>query len=223
MAKLCEKCGGIGLVKTDKTYRGEPIMTQCSCKLKESLLKQCDKAWMGLSQYPAKKQSPLKGKMKECIIISSDKENLCPHLKGAILNEKNPHLFIKVVSDANLMSAWLSNMSLAQSEIFDPDFTRELSVRGLEDLAESPHLLIIRLGVKTARNVAMPEVLVETIELRNHLNKPTWIVVDPKQPLEQGHISWSSAVEEAIDGWNTIRLIEKQETDNTSQVTTLKI
>jgi len=120
------------------------------------------------------------------------------------------------------MSAWLSNISLAQSDIIDPDFTREITVRGLEDMAEAPSLLIVRLGVKMARNSAMPEVLIETIELRQHLNKPTWIVVDPNRPLCEGHIAWSRGVEDVLLGWNNIRLVEQQEVEN-KKVPTLKI
>jgi hypothetical protein len=207
MAKVCEKCGGIGLVPSGQVYRNEPIMAQCSCLLKEHLRNQCERAWTGLSQFPAKKTTPLKGKLKENIIIHAEKTELCSHLKGAIFLEKNPSYFIKVVSDANLMSAWLSNISLAQSEIVDPDFTS---------------LLIVRLGVKMARNSAMPEVLIETIELRQHLNKPTWIVVDPNRPLCEGHIAWSRGVDDVLLGWNNIRLVEQQEVEN-KKVPTLKI
>ena len=205
MAKVCEKCGGIGLVPSGQYYRNEPIMAQCSCVLKEHLKNQCERAWTGLSQF-----------------VHAEKTELCSHLKGAIFLEKNPSFFIKVVSDANLMSAWLSNISLAQSDIIDPDFTREITVRGLEDMAEAPSLLIVRLGVKMARNSAMPEVLIETIELRQHLNKPTWIVVDPNRPLCEGHIAWSRGVEDVLLGWNNIRLVEQQEVEN-KKVTTLKI
>ncbi len=223
MAKVCEKCGGIGLVPSGQVYRNEPIMTQCSCMLKEHLKNQCERAWTGLGQFPAKKATPLKGKLKENIIIHAEKNDLCTHLKGAIFLEKNPSLFIKVVSDANLISAWLSNISLAQSDIIDPDFTREITVRGLEDLAEAPSLLIVRLGVKMARNSAMPEVLIETIELRQHLNKPTWIVVDPNRPLCEGHIAWSRGVDDVLLGWDNIRLGEQQQETENKKVPSLKI
>ena len=101
----------------------------------------------------------------------------------------------------------LSNLARSDSEIIDPDFRRDVRVATLEDLAESPTLLVIRLGVKTARNSAMPEVLAETIELRQHLGKPTWLVVEPEKPLEEGHISWSRAVDDALDGWERIGIV----------------
>ena len=78
-------------------------------------------------------------------------------------------------------------------------------------------LLIIRLGVKTARNSAMPEVLAETIELRQHLGKPTWVVEETGKPLEEGHISWSRAVEDALDGWEKIPLVGTTNATSSSQ------
>ncbi len=219
----CEKCGGIGLVETGEFYRGEAILSLCICMLKTAINSQCERAWKGLSQFPPKKNSPLKGKFKENLIITSDKSELCSNLKGFLFTEKNPLLFVKVVSDANLVSAWLSNISLSQKDIIDPDFTREITVRGLEDLAEAPDLLIVRLGVKTARNSATPEVLIETIELRQHLNKPTWLVIEPTKPLEEGHIAWSRGVMDAITGWNNIKLIEKTQLAETKGITTLKL
>ena len=46
-----------------------------------------------------------------------------------------------------------------------------------------------------------------TIELRQHLGKPTWLVIEPNKPLEEGHISWSRAVDDALDGWERISLV----------------
>lgn len=204
---LCKKCFGAGYLQKDDGYMGMPEAIPCSCTIKKALNQQAEKAWQGLSEYPIKKTSLLRNKIKENLIVVSDRNNLMSHLRSALAHERRPERFIKVVSDATLMSAWLSNLQLANSEIIDPDFQRDIRVQALEDLAESPFLLIIRIGIKMARNSAMPEVLVETIELRQHLGKPTWIIEEPNRPLVEGHICWSRAVDESLENWEKVNLI----------------
>lgn len=204
MSKVCPKCHGYGFIQKETGKNGLPEAYLCDCRIDNHVNMQCEKAWVGLSQIPPKKKSPLNKKLDKNLIVIADKSSISFHLRNAIWNLRNPNYFVKVVSDASLMSAWLSNLTLADKEIYDPDFKRDLRVGSLEDLAEAPDLLVIRLGIKMARNSAMPEVLVETIELRQHLSKPTWIVCDPDRPLEEGHLAWSRAVEESIDNWDTV-------------------
>lgn len=203
----CKKCHGYGYIQVDDGHLGMPQAVTCSCVIKKALATQAKKAWTGLEMIPARRNSLLKNKVKDCVVITANKSELMLHLRSALVVHQKPEEFIKVVSDATLISAWLSNLGRTNSEIIDPDFIRDLRANSLEDLAESPTLLIIRLGVKTARNSAMPEVLAETIELRQHLGKPTWLVVEPNKPLEEGHISWSRAVDDALDGWERISLV----------------
>ena len=77
--------------------------------------------------------------------------------------------------------------------------------------------MVIRLGTKVARNAAMSEVVTETIEIREHLKKPTWLIIDPDKPLEEGHIAWSRLLEDTIHPWDRINLNE-----NTSSRTTAR-
>ena len=207
MSKVCQKCNGFGYIQIDNGHLGMPQAVPCSCVIKKALANQAKKAWSGLEMIPARRNSLLKKKVRESIVVTANKSELMLHLRSALVFHEKPEEFIKVVSDATLISAWLSNLGRTNSEIIDPDFIRDLRANSLEDLAESPTLLIIRLGVKTARNSAMPEVLAETIELRQHLGKPTWIIVEPNKPLEEGHISWSRAVDDALDGWERISLV----------------
>jgi hypothetical protein len=193
--KNCPKCRGYGFTITEEVYMGSPVTVQCVCMLKL----QCERAWKDLSVVPVDRKSPMIGKMKENLRIVANQTDLATHLRTAILSERNPTLNIRVVSDATLISAWLSNVS--DDNKVDPDLIRDINVRGLEDLAEAPDLLIVRLGVKRARNSATSEVLIETIELRQHLNKATWIVEEPSKPLQEGHLAWSSALEDTLSGW----------------------
>lgn len=206
----CKKCNGFGYTQEEGAF-GIPTAVQCECVLKKALDKQAEKAWTNLSKVPIKKKSPLNGKVDESLLINADISSLQVHLRAALADFSQPNRFIKVVNDATIMSAWLSN--IGSGDIADPDYQRDIMARSLEDLAESPYLLIIRLGVKMARNSAMSEVLHETIELRNHLHKPTWIVEEPSKPLQEGHLSWSRAVADAIMGWEVVRLDLPQRLD----------
>jgi hypothetical protein len=202
----CKKCGGWGYIQKDDGHLGIPQAVACECKVQKALDAQAEKAWTHLSLVPPKKKSPLIGKCEENLIIASDKSALQLHLRSALNAYRQPNKFVKVVGDHTLMSAWLGSMHLQGRDVIDPDFQRDLKVYSLEDLAESPSLLIVRLGTKMARNAAMPEVLVETIEMRQHLNKPTWIIDSLDRPLGEGHVAWSRSVEESLEGWEKIRL-----------------
>jgi hypothetical protein len=206
---ICEKCNGFGYIQVDDGFNGMPRAIQCECVLNKALKVQAEKAWSNLGLVPVKESSLLDGKDRQNLLISSDRDMLRVHLRTAFANTKNPSLFMKVVGDHTLMSAWLGGLHAQGLAVADPDFQRHLKVYSLEDLAESPHLLIVRLGTKMARNSAMPEVLVETIEMREHLNRATWLVEEPTKPLEEGHLSWSSTLQEMIQGWSRVRIETK--------------
>jgi hypothetical protein len=74
----------------------------------------------------------------------------------------------------------------------------------LVDLVEPPQLLIIRLGVKVARNQAMPEVFMEGVQLRLHTGKPTWIWDQPDYPFREGHLCWSTYGESLVESFPLI-------------------
>lgn len=102
------------------------------------------------------------------------------------------------------MTAWLATAALKGSEILDADVMFEASEVGLRKMtiadASIPHdLLVVRLGVKAARNQAMPEVLLEAINNRLHQEgKATWIWDQPDAPLAEGHLAFSHAVRDVV-------------------------
>jgi hypothetical protein len=108
------------------------------------------------------------------------------------------------------MDAWLSRVE--DEEVFDPDIQqiRRTAVSGrfraLVDLVEPPGLLVLRVGVKAARNAAMPEVFLEALQHRSMVDKPTWIVDTPGYPLESGHITFDSRVGVYLEEWPFLRL-----------------
>jgi hypothetical protein len=69
----------------------------------------------------------------------------------------------------------------------------------IEDLAEPPQLLIVKLGVKAAANREMANVLNEALLHRLLKGKPTWVIDQPSNPLRMNHICWSGQVQATLD------------------------
>lgn len=214
MAK-CKICGGLGYIQKDDGHMGMPQAIQCECVVEKAICEQAERAWTHLSVSPIRKRSLLNKKIHKNLVITATTDQLRLHLRSALGNMRNPNLFVKVIGDHTLMSAWLGSMMIQGKDIADPDFQRELKVYSLDDLAEAPYLMVIRLGTKVARNAAMSEVITEAIESREHLKKPTWLVIDPDKPLEEGHIAWSRLLEDTIHPWDRINLNENTSSSRT--------
>ena len=142
--------------------------------------------------------------------ITANTDTLKSHILSVGLRQSADWEF-KVVSDADLVSAWLGSVSVKGAEIFDPDVAIISSkYMNLIDLIEPPTLLIVRLGVKKARNVAMGEVFWETIQHRLHIDKPIWVVDQPNDPLNSNHICWIEGIHNQLCDFERIFLDEKK-------------
>jgi hypothetical protein len=203
----CKVCEGSGRLTVKRP--GPPTFELCTCVLKHEILLNLDRGMHGLSRAGKVSSSPLLPYADKCLHVTARRDWFMEHLKYVGIRQGARWGF-QVVSDADLMQAWLATAALQGHEIRDPDAAEGLSRPSLDyltlvDIALPPTLLIIRVGVKTARNVAMPEVLLEAMRYRQHENKPTWIWDAPDYPLAEGHISWSPLVSEEMDGWRRVR------------------
>jgi hypothetical protein len=221
--RKCEKCGGLGYTQKDDGHMGMPQAIQCDCVVDKALDEQAERAWKHLSVAPIRKRTPLNKKIHTNLVITATTDQLRLHLRSSLGNNRNPNTFVKVIGDHTLMSSWLGSMMIQGKDIIDPDFQRDLKVYSLDDLAEAPYLMVIRLGTKVARNAAMSEVVVETIEIREHLKKPTWLIIDPDKPLEEGHIAWSQLLEDTIHPWDRINLNEKTSSSRSTRSSTKSV
>jgi hypothetical protein len=144
----------------------------------------------GLSSVPMASGSSLSGYLRKNLVVTSDQIFLS-HLKRVVYGQSSSWCF-KVTSDAELVTAWLGSIGLQGKDILDPDaYSVSTQYVTIPDLALPPELLIIRMGVKVARNQAASEVLAEAINIRFHESKPTWIWEEPHYPLNPGHMFWS--------------------------------
>jgi len=183
----------------------------CICVLRRQLLANIERGMRGLSSADPIEPgttSPLMRFVRKDLRVTASPPWFASHLRHTAARQR-PDWGFRVVTDADLMVAWLATAALQGTEILDADLRSKaapvsLTKLTLVDISEPPELLIIRLGVKAARNSAMPEVLYETLTIRSHAAKPTWLWDQPDAPYDQSHLAYSRLVEEFTGGWHRV-------------------
>lgn len=201
----CPQCDGSGMVPAKFEPPHPPTFERCECVLKRDVLENVERALKGLSEAPKVSESPLSDLTeKDCWVTAGD--SFLGHLRHVGVR-KPPTYFFKVVSDAELVTAWLGSIALNGKEILDAD-AYKVSTRfvTVPDLVVPPDLLVIRMGVKVARNQAASEVLAEALNIRMHEGKPTWLWDEPAHPLNAGHLFWSDAVGRILTRYKRVGL-----------------
>jgi hypothetical protein len=171
-----------------------------------------DSRWKGLSKVDPISDSPLVELTHQNLRITSKRSDLRAHLHLVALSQK-PSWFFAVESDRELAKAWLYTKHF-EGEIFDTDVVNAPpKYVALEDLSDHAELLVLLVGVKSARNSASPELLVDVVQGRDFLGKPTWVVDEPHYPLVAGHISHSTIVDLTFDEWDHYTLGDADEVE----------
>lgn len=200
---LCPICHGTGSIPVESS--GPPVHTMCKCRLQREILANAERGMIGLTKQPPVPRSPLLGREEENLTITAPSNWFLPHLRHVAIRQP-PTWSFKVVTDAEMMTAWLATASLAGAKIFDADVMEDaaavsLAKMTLPDLVEPPGLLVVRLGVKVARNVAMSEVFMEALTLRHHNGSPVWLWDQPDNQLAPGHMCFSEYAKEFVSEW----------------------
>lgn len=160
---------------------------------------------VGLSEATPIEGSPLLGREEDNLWITAG-EDFQSHLRHVGVRQPISWLF-KVVTDADLTTAWLASIALQGKDILDADAykvsTKHITI---PDLVVPPDLLVIRMGVKVARNSAAAECLGEALNIRHHEGKPTWLWDEPHHPLNIGHLFWSDDVARILSRWEHLSL-----------------
>lgn len=203
---VCTKCYGRGAVELERTHYGVPITEPCVCVLAKDICRNLNKAWKGLATASKIAETPLLAYSNQNVYITATIDTFRSHLKYVGVRQGRNWSF-NVSSDSELITAWLASAALAGKEILDPDAASvSLEKLTLVDLVDPPDLLVILLGVKSARNVAMSEVFLEAIAHRAHVRKPTWIVDQPERKLDPSHLCYSAQVAEFLKDWDHFEL-----------------
>lgn len=202
----CPHCGGSGSIPADPNPPHPPTFHRCVCVLQADILANVDRGMKGLPNAPIIPESPLMDLVDRDVILQGAGEVVRANIRHVAVRQPPVWMF-KVVSDADLVTAWLSSTVIKGIEIFDADaFAVSTQYLSIPDLVIPPDLLIIRMGVKVARNSAAPEVLAEALRTRQHADRPTWFWEDNLHPIGPGHLFWSDAVGEALAGFARVNL-----------------
>lgn len=198
----CPQCHGRGVVdvppKSGRLIPGLPCTAQCSCVLYREFIRNMERGFPGTYRAPRlPEHSPLVGYEKQNVWVTCPSFSLRSHIRDVALQNRPSWGFL-VKSDTELMDAWLGTVT--DPEVWDVDVEEirhhPMPTRCgmLVDLIEPPELLIVLTGVKAARNEAMPEVVLETVQHRKYLDRPTWLVDTPTYPLAASHMAYSEAL-----------------------------
>jgi len=199
--KVCPRCYGRGAIDLEETHHGVPMTRPCECVLARDTIRNLNRAWRGLSDAPRIGGSPLIEHTNQCAYITASTDTFRAHLRHVGIKQGRNWSFC-VASDSELITAWLGSVGLSGKEILDPDAASvSMEKLTLVDLVDPPDLLIIRLGVKSARNVAMSEVFLEAIAHREHTRKPTWVVDQPGHKFNPSHLCYSEVAAEILSQW----------------------
>ena len=212
--KDCQKCFGSGKVRI-LVKNGPPKEKMCECTLTKRLLANADRGWAGISKAPVVKSSQLMDYKDKSLWVTAEPNYMKANLRHIAIRQPLSWRFM-VVTDKELMAAWLATAALAGVDLFDKE-AYEISANkfSIEDLIQPYDLVVIRLGVKNARNSAMAEVLLEALALRQHLEKPVWVWDQPSRPLTEGHLCWSMAVRLELAKWQHLKVVRgNQSTTN---------
>ena len=208
----CALCQGRGRLPgvNPPTYKGPPSLRLCKCVLLKDIVTNMERVRKGLSKARKVPRSPLSSRINQDLRVAADEAWFEAHLRHVALRQ-SPMWDFRIVTDADLVQAWLATAAAKGMEIFDADVRgaiemRSLTYMTLTDIAKSASLLIIRLGVKAAPNKEMPNVLLEAILTRKNEGLPTWLW-EPSSPhfrLAQGHICWSEFIEAEVGDWEQV-------------------
>ncbi|NBR68063.1 MAG: hypothetical protein EBT79_12485, partial [Actinobacteria bacterium] len=191
MVDPCPTCGGSGFTVVEDGSAGPPVTQVCLCVLRRQIVANLERGMRGLSgAAPLDRgtRSPLQAHTGNDMRVTASPAWFTSHLRHTAARvSRGADWGFRVVTDADLMVAWLATAALQGTEILDADARSEaapvsLTKLTLVDISAPPELLIVRLGVKVARNSAMPEVLYEALTIRAHEGKPTWVWDQPDAP-----------------------------------------
>ena len=204
----CLKCKGRGGVEYKPPGAIMPGTLACTCVRDRDIRYNLERGWKGLTapEVVPVEESPLAEYHDRTLWVTAPLMVFRSHLHR-IAYDRGARWKFNLFSDADMMNAWLSRMET--NELLDTDVYLDRVVRAapsgrfaaLVDLVEPPSLLIVRTGVKVARNSAMPEVFLEALRHREQISKPTWVVDSPVFPLGEGQVAYSEQVMEFLSDW----------------------
>lgn len=130
------------------------------------------------------------------LLVRMSWPDFLPHLKWVLFN-KGPAFTFTVVTDARIKSVFVGDESFKSRPMSMKD---EATINNLDDLVGGYNLAIVKLGYLGHKNKAAPGALREALMGRASLNKPTWVIEDPRSMYAWEHSS-SPEVVDFLSTW----------------------
>jgi hypothetical protein len=208
----CPNCLGRGFIVGSRDD-GTPSGTRCGCVLLKDVMTNVTKIWPQfdlnrVGRLSKGTRSPLQDYGNRNLYVTASEPIFKMHLRHTAVRQGS-HWGARVHADVSLFEAWFFTAKAKGAEIYDVNVrdTPLSEYPSIPEMVIPPDLLILLMGVKNSRNVASPELLRETLKLRDFAGKPTWVVDQPNQIVtESHHLFYSSENKDWLDTWNHVTL-----------------
>lgn len=209
----CHECGGKGWksVFIDEVQYADP----CVCAKRRER-----DAFLGdIARFAVVRESPLYrpeenggDRTAHDLFIPATWEQAAGHFRWALWQKKRAQRSFTylVSSDARLLTVWLGDEGYKRRPKGAEETVGGTPVENLIQLCERPALLILHLGVKSAKNVCLPDVVQESLQIRLACGRPTW-VLQGDRPLQWGHLAYSVSLQKLLNShFETVELSEAE-------------
>jgi len=208
----CQLCLGRGAIVSSGA-NGTPTAKRCDCVKFKDVKANVAKIWPQfdlnrVGRLPEGSRSPLQDYANRNLYVTASEPIFKMHLRHTAVRQ-GAFWGARVHADVSLFEAWFFTAKAKGAEIYDVNVrdTPLSEYPSIPEMVIPPELLILLMGVKNSRNVASPELLRETLKLRDFAGKPTWVVDQPNQIVtETHHLFYSAENKDWLDAWNHVTL-----------------
>lgn len=192
----CQMCGGEGLIQVDD-LNTRLCMCAYAKRMAEHLGPEISQTLNILSSplYVRNEEGEPTDLTKQNVFIRGPWPELLPHFKF-VLGLKGLQFRVLITTDEKLKTIWLGYESYKAKSRDERD--QGDVINSLSDHITSANLVIIRLGHLGYKNIAMAGILKEALMHGQVARLPIWLVDEPDNPFQEGHLSHSWEVENYI-------------------------
>lgn len=190
----CRICGGSGVIEKSGS------VFECDCSFVRRLASAMPAFIRKAEVRNEHIQLPIIKSIKQNSFVISSWADMKSVIKAIMI--ANHQLFIKVSSDREIRDVFVGTKSRAargdeEGQVYN----------SLEDLMDSPNLMIIRLNELSYKNKAAPGALEEAICYRLDRDKPSWLFSDYEKPFSVGSHAYSDSVANIIQSnFQTVKI-----------------
>jgi len=180
MEQKCEICGGVGVIEKDGK------LVECECAIVKRIAMSMPQ-YIRLAKVTDKHlSSNLVNRFNKTTFIIGSWNDMRSIIK--IMYIKYSNKFIKITSDREIRDVFVGSKSRSARGDSDEVYNN------LEDLVNTPDLIVIKLNEIAYKNKAAPGALEEALIFRMDRGKPMWIFSDINRPFSSASYSYSDNV-----------------------------